>query len=160
MMARAIVEIDMVTPALAVHDPAAYSGAGLTWHRLYVDQRVPCVEASFEGHSGVFRLDTGAAPSTVAFHAPAVERLKLLEGRATNPSMAAGVGGAIPAREGELAWFEIAGRRHEHVEATFISDGKGALADPYTLGNLGGELLKPFRLVMDYQKGRIAYVER
>ena len=63
------------------------------------------------------------------------------------------------ARQGVLKWFEVGGHRSEDVPATFATQAKGAFATPYTLGNIGGGLL-PFKLVMDDQHERIAYVGR
>jgi hypothetical protein len=132
----------------------------MKWNKLAVDGRVACVEGSFEGHSGFFHLDTGAGASTVTMHVPAVERLKLLEGRETTPTASGGVGGMVTAKQGTLEWFEIGGHRMEKVSAVFATKGHGAFANPYTLGNIGGGLVRPFVLVFDYQRGRIAYVAR
>lgn len=178
MLHRTVAQIDMETPTIALHEPAAFDGTNLHWRRLIVDGRVPCVEASFEDHTGYFRLDTGAGADTVSFYIPAVERLKLLENRQTTPTFEGGVGGMIVSRRGQLAWFEIGGHRTENVAATFSlrpkprkdADGRepagphgapgGAFATPYALGNIGGGLVRPFTLVMDYQHGHIAYIER
>jgi hypothetical protein len=160
LLARVVARIDMETPAVSLFDPAAYKEEGLKWQELVVDQRLPQVRASFEGHTGLFRLDTGAAQLAVSMHAPAVKELKLLEGRKTVNSLAGGVGGAVPIKRGNLAWFELAGKRTEDVLADFAETEKGAFADPYALGNIGGVLLKPFIIVTDYRGGRIAFVGR
>ena len=160
MLHRVVAAIDMETPAISLYDPAAYDASKVNWSKLLIDGRVACVEGEFEGHKGWFHLDTGAGASTVQLHAPAVERLKLLEGRTTIPTANGGVGGMTVAREGILKYFEIGGHRSEDVAATFASQAKGAFATPYTLGNIGGGLVRPFTLVMDYQHERIAFVER
>ena len=157
---RTVAKVDMETPSVELFDPAKFDGAGLKWSKLAVDGRVACVEASFEDHTGYFHLDTGAGASTVTMHTPAVERLKLLEGRDTTPTVNGGVGGLVSAKLGDLAWFEIGGHRMERVAAVFAVQAKGAFANPYTLGSIGGGLVRPFVLVLDYQKGRIAYVAR
>ncbi|MCC6677408.1 MAG: aspartyl protease family protein [Phycisphaerales bacterium] len=160
LLSRAVLDIDMVAPALSLYDPAHPDPAITGWHKLYIYERVPCVEARFEDHEGIFKLDTGAGKSTVSFHVPAVEKFKLLENRETAPTVQGGVGGMVAAKTGELAWFEIAGQRHEKVKVTFSTEAKGALADAYTTGNLGGGFLSDYRLIMDYQNGRIAYIKR
>ena len=111
-------------------------------------------------HGNIFKLDSGAGADSVTFHQPAVEKLKLLEGRQTTPSKKGGVGGFVQSQSGKLEWFEIGGKRHEDVSVTFATEAKGAFANPYITGNLGGTFIKPFNLVLDYQNGRIAYVER
>lgn len=160
LLARGVIELDVETPALAIHDPAAFDGSKLTWQKLHIDERIPCVEASFDGGAGIFKLDSGAGSESVTFHAPAVEKLKLLEGRETTPTKMGGVGGFVEGRAGKLAWFEIGGKRHENVQVSFATQSKGAFANPYVTGNLGGGFIKPFNLILDYQGGRIAYVER
>lgn len=161
LMGRVVAEIDMADGAVSLHDPGGYVlPAGAAWEELLIYGRHPCVRVRYEGHEGVFRLDTGAAGSTVAFHAPAVERLRLLEGRTLGPARLGGVGGFVEARSGTLEWFELGGRRLESVEVAFATGRVGAFADAYTDGNIGGDLMLPFRLVFDYAGRRMAFVPR
>ena len=160
LLMRSVAHIDMLAPAISLHDPATFDDPTIPWQRLVIDQRVPHVEAAFEDHAGLFRLDTGAAQMSVSMHAPAVERLNLLAGRETVSAMAGGVGGMVPVKRGSLAWFELGGLRTENVSAEFATQAVGAFADPYSLGNIGGVLLQPFVLVTDYPHNRIAFVRR
>ncbi len=159
---RCIVEVDMEKSSIALFDPANYDAARAQgrWQKLYQTARVACVEAEFEGHKGIFKLDTGAAGSTVAIHAPIVEKLKLLEGRETSDTVAGGVGGMLKAKKGKLKYFELGGHRSEDIEATFATARQGAFDSTETLGNIGGDLVKPFRVIFDYQQKRIAFVKR
>lgn len=159
---RCIIEMDMDRNFIALFDPKAYDEKRVQgrWQKLYQSARVACVEAEFEGHQGIFKLDTGAAGSTVAIHAPIVDKLKLLENRETKETQAGGVGGMVKARSGKLKYFELGGYRHEDVEATFATVNKGAFNSSDTLGNIGGDLVKPFKVVFDYQAKRIAFVKR
>lgn len=159
---RCIVEMDMYKSTISVYDPQGYDQARVEnrWQKLYQAGRVSCVDAEFEGHKGVFKLDTGAAGSNVAIHAPIVEKFKLLDGRATEDTMVGGVGGMVKAKKGKLQYFEIGGHRMENVEAEFATTKQGAFNSSDTLGNIGGELVKPFRMVFDYQNKRIAFVKR
>lgn len=159
---RCIVELDMETNTVALFDPKTYDQSRVQnrWQKLYQTARIACVEAEFEGHRGIFKLDTGAAGSTVAIHAPTVEKLKLLEGRSTTDSLSGGVGGNISTKSGKLKYFELGGHRTEGIEATFATTNKGAFNSSDTMGNIGGDLLKPFKIVMDYQNKRIAFVKR
>jgi len=161
VLARSVVELDMEEGTVAIHAPKGYELHGAAWQELLLDSRNAAIRASFEGdHEGIFKLDTGAAGSTVMFHAPAVRELGLLEGRATTDSQAGGVGGMVQAKSGTIAWFEVAGRRFENPEVGFALENKGAFANPYVMGNLGGGFLAPFRLVFDYGSRRIAFVPR
>lgn len=160
LLARTVARIDMVTPAISLHDPAAFDDAALAWRPLVLDQRIPHVEASFEGHRGLFRLDTGAAQKTLSMHEPAVREFALLENRETVDGQAGGVGGSVAVKRGRLAWFELGGHRTENVLVEFATEAKGVFADPHSLGNIGGVLLAPFVLVTDYGNERIAFVPR
>ncbi len=159
---RCVVEMDMEKNTIALFDPKDYDQVKpkTPWQKLYQTARVACVEAEFEGHKGIFKLDTGAAGSTVAIHAPTVEKFKLLEGRETQDTLAGGVGGNITAKKGKLKYFELGGHRTNDIEVTFATANKGAFNSSDTLGNIGGDLLKPFKMVFDYQNKRIALVKR
>lgn len=160
VISRCVVELDLEGAAIALHDPARYSGDGVRWAPLRLPGRVPTVESKFDGGAGLMRLDTGAAGLTVLFHQPTVERLKLLEGRDTQPSFTGGVGGRIASRRGKLAWLELAGERFEDLEAGFITEPKGAFASPYAAGVVGAPLLRRSELVLDYPNARIALRKR
>ncbi|MBK7403962.1 MAG: clan AA aspartic protease [Phycisphaerales bacterium] len=84
LLARCVADIDMSAAAVSLHDPATFTlPEGGVWQELMLAGRQAVVHAGFEGHDALFRLDTGAAGSSIMFHAPTVERLKLLEGRDT-----------------------------------------------------------------------------
>jgi len=101
VFARSVVELDPATGEASLHDPATYTLKGGEWRELLLDGRVPAVQASFEGHTGLFRLDTGAN-GTVTFHGPTVARLDLLAGRELGSGSAGGVGGSIPTSTGTI----------------------------------------------------------
>ena len=160
LLLRTVAEFDITGGRVALHDPATYAREDVGWLELVLYQRHPCVTARFEGHEGVFNLDTGAAQSFVTFHVPAVERLELLGERTTSPAMMGGVGGAVPARSGTIEWVELGGQRMEAVPAIFAVESSGAFADAYLTGTLGGQLMAPYVLVFDYQHRRLGLVER
>ncbi len=159
---RCVAEVDMRDAKISLFDPANYDDTSVNghWSTLHLDSRIACIEASFEGHTGIFKLDTGAGNSTVSMHAPAVKKFKLLEGRETTDATEGGVGGTVSAKRGKLAWFEIGGQRQENVQVTFATEDKGAFASRDTLGNIGGKLISPFKVVFDYQRRRIGFVKR
>lgn len=160
VFASSVVSLDLDGPSVSIHDPRKFQLLDGKWQKLWIDGKVPAVEAAFEGdRRGVFRLDTGA-PNTVTFHAPTVERYGLLEGRDTRPTFLGGVGGASKAVSGPLEWFEIAGYRFEKPQVAFSLATSGAFADEYTAGNIGGGFLHPFRVVFDYSLSRIAFVQK
>lgn len=158
VLARCVVEIECKTPRIVLHDPARFTLAGAEWQPLVLQEGVPCVPARFEGErAGLFRLDTGAG-GLVTFHTPAVEALRLLEGRTLGSTRSGGVGGSAEASTGTLDWFELAGHRFEDPAVTFSRTPKGAFSDAYTLGNLGRSSCDPFRIVLDLSHERVAFV--
>jgi hypothetical protein len=148
-------------PRIALFDPARYTLAQGSWTPLEMIERVPAVRARFEGpgegREGLFRIDTGAN-GFVTFHQPAVERWHLLEGRSLEDAKLGGVGGFVAAKKGSLAWFEIGGVRRENIPVTFAIEPKGTFSDSTKDGNIGADLLRPFRMVMDYTNSRAAFI--
>jgi hypothetical protein len=118
---------------------------------------VPYLRASFAGGSGWFGLDTGAGELTALFHFAAATRLGLLEGLAGEATPARGARGAFSRRAHELAWFEIAGRRHAPVTVQ-LSGGADGQSDPYTFGFVGGGLFAGERLLLDYSRSRVGFL--
>lgn len=161
LLQGATAEVDCHAPSIALHDPSSFKlPEGAAWTQLVLESNHPIVEGKYEGdRQGWFRLDTGAADS-VSFHAPAVKRHKLLEGRKTQGTMQGGVGGMVMNRAGELEWFELAGHRFRQPRVTFAQSEKGAFADEYTDGNIGQDFLRPFVVVFDYGAERIAFVKK
>lgn len=158
---RCVVELDMQGATIALHDPARYAlPEGGRWEEVVIYARHPCVRAGFEDHEGLFKIDTGAAGDTVTLHYDAVRELDLLTGRETRPSGAGGVGGIVATRVGPLASFRLGGHDFEAIQASFALEDKGAFADGYVQGNIGGKLLAPFVLVFDYPQGRLGFVPR
>ena len=166
LFARSTVRLDLSTPALRILD-ASRGAADLAppvqegeWVPLALAGSIPCVRAAIEGHEGFVKLDTGAGRDTITLHAPAVERLKLLEGRETTPTRVGGVGGSLPAQKGTLAWIQVGSIRHQDVPAVFATTPKGSFSNPDVLGNMGVGLFEECVLVFDYPRQRMAFVRR
>jgi hypothetical protein len=159
LFSRTVVTLDWKEEKLEIHDPEHYQLAAGTWQPLALNQKIPCVACEFEDkHKGLFRLDTGCP--IILLHTPAVERLKLLDGRQTYATSLGGVGGSAAARAGTLDSFVVAGHRYNKPPADFVTAQEGALAEPYTLGTFGGPYLAPFQIVFDYAHRRIAFIEK
>ncbi len=159
LFARAVVSVDMKKGIIDLFDPETFVLADAAWLHLTLHLNHPHVLCAFEGdEEGVFRLDVGAALPNVIFHGPAVERLKLLEGRESKILRGLqGAAGGVSARVGILEWFELGGERFENVSAMFTTENRGAIADPWTLGTIGGGLMGRFVVVFDYPHRRIAF---
>ena len=67
----------------------------------------------------------------------------------------AGVGGARRGKRGPLGWFELDGKRFRRLPVTFLSLARGALNDSMALGNIGGGLLRGYRVSVDLPGGKL-----
>ena len=158
LFARAVVELDITGGTVAVYDPAHYRLEGAKWQPLFFSGRTPIARGSFEGHEGLFRLDTGS-DRTVDIHIEAVERYGLGARGGTKENRAVGVGGAVASRTARLAWFEFGGHRFQDLEVELAAK-TGGFSDPYTVGNIGMGILRRFRIVFDFGNRRVAFVPR
>lgn len=158
LLAAGVFELDPGAPSLSAHTSDWKPAEGVRWQRMLAYHALPCIEGSFAGGSGWFSYDSGAGMGGVMFFSPAVERLKLLEGRKTRTAMFGGVGGMKSIAVGEIEWFELGGQRSENVRALFASAKTGIQADPYLVGNLSSRELDGRSLVLDYPGRRIGFV--
>jgi hypothetical protein len=159
LLSRCVTELALADDSISIHEPNGYHRDSAPWERLVLNQALPTVEATFEGNRrGRFRIDVGAAGAagTVLFHSPAVESMELLKGRTVTSAQA----GQHRIALGKIAWFELAGHRFENPMVLFALDRKGPMGDEYVDGNLGVEMLKPFRIVLDYPHERMAFIRR
>ncbi len=157
---RSVVTLDSAAPTLELREPASFKLEQGAWQEMFIDSNIPHIRCRFEGdREDVFRLDTGA-DNTVSFHSPAVEKYLLLEGRQTRAMSAGGVGGNVAVARGKLAWFEIAGHRFVEPEASFSLAKRGAFANAYIAGNIGGAFLRRFKIVFNYGERKIALIEK
>ncbi|MBI3846438.1 MAG: retropepsin-like domain-containing protein [Planctomycetes bacterium] len=161
LFCRAIVSIDMTEPRVEIFDGSSHDDAGLEWQTVFLHGRHPHVRARVEGaHEGLFRLDTGGGSAGLFFHSPAVERLRLSEGRTGQEVGLGGAGGTAKALMSHVESFELAGERFENLPAFFVARGFGAFDDPYSLGTIAGAVLGRFKMVLDYERRRIAFISR
>jgi hypothetical protein len=158
LFSRCAVDLTVARNALSLHDVKNHELDGLRWLPLALPLRHPAVIAKAAGvPEGPFRLDLGAAggpAGNVIFHGSTVEKFHLLDGREVKRVQA----GKLHLGVGQIAWFELAGHRFEKPHVLFALDTDGVLGEPGTLGNIGVEFLRPFRIVFDYSRLRIAFI--
>ncbi len=158
LLSRCVAEIDLAAPSIALHDPAEFELSGCEWTSAALDKFIPVVSGKFEGHDGLFTLDTGANDA-ISFHADTVKKLDLLKDRATTDAKLGGVGGFIKTKRGRLASFALGGAEATDLDATFEVEEKSG-ADRRIAGNIGVGWLKRTVLTTDYGHGRVAFVPR
>jgi hypothetical protein len=155
-----IVEIDYPRRRIAFHDPARWSYGG-TGYRvpLTKDRGLRRVSVSVEGRTPIqvgFDLGQGGA---LALYRSYVEQEKLLEGRAPlSKQRGFGIGGATEEIVGTLKTVGFGGATFANVPATFILDPVGSTATTSGQGNLGTEVFKRFRMIIDYPRDTL-YLE-
>lgn len=156
---RAVVEIEVAGPHLRFFDSAT-TDESLPWEEIAIYGNHVYAKASFEGHEGWFRLDTGAPQVPILFNGPAVQSLNLLEGRETKQATIGVPGGTMKVAMGQVRDFSLGGHVFGPLPAIFPLEATGAFADRETVGNLGQECLSPFRVRFDYGRRRAAFIER
>jgi len=164
VLQRSVARVDMTDAEIELFDPATFDAAGIAWRELVLHDNHPLVRCTFahDGEQeGWFRLDTGAPGIAAIFHSPTVTRLELAASEVPLPLAAlGGAGGAARARVRTLDWFELGGVPFHDTVVLLSEDSRGAFADPWCEGTLGGDLMGRFDLVFDYPRGRLGFVPR
>jgi hypothetical protein len=160
LFAQTILELDIGRERIAIHDPATYElEEGGQWEPLILDHNLPHVWCRFaEDHGGLFLLDAGY-PGAVQLFQHVVKQHELLEGRRTRLRTIPTFGAQMWVRQGPLEWFEIGSKRLEDVE-THFANGPNPLypGSSLTSGIVGVDVLRHFRVVLDYGRQRVALI--
>jgi hypothetical protein len=142
-------------------DPASfeYHGDGIVLPIAIDGQiftKVRLRKRSGEVVTGTFYVDTGTR-TALSLNAPFTRDNHLLDGETVIPeaTLGVGVGGESLASVYRISDVEI-GTLHLHdVIATASHDEKGVFADPDLAGIIGGDLLRKFRVILDYPHNRV-----
>ena len=161
LIGRLSLDIDPSRNMIGVYQPGkAPLPDGAAWTNFVFHGSVPSLICKFEGdHDGLFSLDTGSG-STVDFFSPTVKKFELLKDRKVANSRTGGAGGSTISKTGTVEWFQIGSKRFEKPRATFQITDKGAFASPFADGNIGMGFLGKFRMILDYQSSRIAFIDK
>lgn len=157
ILERATVELCFDPPRVALFDPGQYRPNDTPWRAATLDNGQLLVPATFNGHHGLFRLDTGATWNGI-IHTPSVERFGLLEGQETESASTAGVGGDAGFELGRLESLDVWAQRYEDLPFCFSTASTGAFASDSVTGNIGAGLLGTRTLILDYRFNRYAIV--
>ncbi len=149
---RAVLTVDYAARTLTFTKQAQFHPpAGATAIPFTFQNHTPMVEASVDGISGEFEVDTGARSSLTLMH-PFVEANKLVEKyHATRlATVGYGVGGPSRALLGRAGSLKIGPVELKAPVAELVTDTRGAGASTHVAGNIGGDLLKRFTVTLDY----------
>ena len=158
---RFVVEIDYAARVINVYDPKGfqYSGPGDSIP-LELKDNGPSVRArlNLPGRApveGNFRIDTGGSHALI-LDTPFVKTQKVLESMSkTIAAPSAGVGGETSIRLGRVQSLQLGRFALEKPVTGFAQSAKGALANPDLTGNIGGGILRRFKVIFDYRNHRM-----
>jgi hypothetical protein len=154
-----VVEVDYAAKQLDLYEPRTYQYGGpgenipltLLNGEVYVRAKV-----TVPGHDtleGQFVVDTGSN-NTLTMAMSFVEEHHLLEGAGpTLPARGGGVGGEIQLELGRAKDVQVGRFFVTNPVTAFIK--VGSIAEPGMAGNVGGRLLRRFRVVFDYPHQRM-----
>jgi len=157
-LSRFVVELDYSHATMTLYDHAAGHRAAGEPVEVTLDGGVPNLAATFDvaGRrlAGRFLVDTGYN-GEISFNAPFTRIHRLIESspRVIEPPRGSrGAGGETSSVTGRIAGFAIGGLQLPSLIASFTRDAGGALADPQSAGQVGGELLRRFVVTFDYDR--------
>ncbi len=157
VLQRFVVEVDYAKRELTLTLPERLDAgdAGTPVPFVFADH-MPAVEGSVDGIAGRFTLDTGSR-SALSLHRPFVETHGLLA--RYQPTIEAttgwGVGGGVRAKVTRAGMLHLGGVEVPLPITELVTSDKGALADRYLAGNVGGGILRRFRVTFDYRHERV-----
>lgn len=161
LFARAVVAIDYERGVMDVFDADdwRYQGNGVVLPLTFEDG-LPYVTArvTIPGRDpieGRFVIDTGSGAWLILAPEFVTEQNVLSVVPRTVQVVARGVGGQSLNPVGRVERLELGGQVLEKPITMFRSPGPGMIAAPGSLGNIGGGILRCFRVIFDYPHSRM-----
>lgn len=158
-----VVELDYQARSLKLYDRRAfrYDGKGETLPLEFTPNGHPIVTASITPPGGKpiehrFMLDIGSGLA-LALHSPFVAEHNLLEGQSSTIRAIglAGAGGVSIGRLGRVSALRIGSFTIDNPITLFSQDKGGAFANASLAGNIGAQIARRFRMILDYGERRI-----
>ena len=160
-----VVEIDYAARTLRLHDPAlfVYDGKGESVPIRLNASGHPQIDATVtplggEPIAGTFVIDIGSGGG-LSLHSPfaAAHRLPAAGDRTFKAMGVAGAGGEGSGRLGRISSLRIGRVALTRPLVLFSEDASGAFANKTIDGNIGYDILRRFRLFLDYAHQRIVF---
>jgi aspartyl protease len=153
-----VVEIDYANQVLRLLDPAtySYSGPGQRLPLQFIWDNIPSVRAEVVAQdgtaiTGIFLIDSGATTAiwlTKAFSEAHPEFLSIPE--TTEVRNVVAVGGELSTRLGRVPAVRLGGFVVANPSAQFSQNSSGIFATPGLAGTIGAQILRRFKVVLDY----------
>lgn len=161
-LSRFVVEIDYAGKRVHLYDARGYeyTGSGESIPIVLEDgivfARAKVVSQKAEPVEGKFTIDTGAR-SALSLNKPFIETRGVTpnDGKLLDAIQGIGVGGENKGKVARIAQLQFGQFKFDNPVAGFSQDAKGALADPEGAGIIGGEILRRFTLIVDYERERL-----
>jgi hypothetical protein len=157
VISRFVVQLDYDDSLLVLHDPAAWSYAGVeTPLPMVMNGTVPALMGKLDGRDeGLFRLDVGSS-STVDLHAPFAKAKRIVPrlGR-TQRVDGVGFGGSFTSEIGRLRVMSLGPYEWDDPIVSVAHATEGAFASEEFAGNIGNRILERFRVTLDYQRRQV-----
>ncbi len=151
---------DRADSSLAVYPPETdWEDEQVDWIDAIYSAGHFLVSAGFEGHDGMFVVDSGGGGQGVRFDSSAVKEFDLLDGRRTQGVTANGFGGSSRLRGGTVASFAFGTRSWTNLPATFRQPKEAVWEDPYVSGLIGFQMLDPHVVIYDYPGRRLGLLK-
>ncbi len=157
VLQRFVVEIDYARRRVTLTLPERFdpTGAGEPVPFVFAGH-VPAVDGEIDGIAGRFTIDTGSR-SQLSIHRPFVEKHGLVEryGAEIEAVTGWGVGGGVSAKLARGGTLMLGRVPVRGPTLELVTSEKGAFADRYLAGNVGGGILRHFRVTFDYRRERL-----
>lgn len=159
---RYVVEIDYASRLVKFYEPPGYNygGRGKTIP-VSIEDNTPFAPAEVspslkKSFPGKFLINTGLT-GTLAFNSPFVTEHKLLELVQNTKTITFGsiLAGRSAGRVGRISGLRFGGFSIPKPVASFSQDAAGADSDVQYAGMIGSEVLRRFKLIVDYSRKQI-----
>jgi len=163
LISRYVVAIDYLGEELRLYPRGGfqYDGAGTSIPLMFADNH-PMIDADIRLASGDtvrgrFIIDVGSS-LPLSLTKPFVDRNRLRErvGAVVRRPSGVGVGGPATADIGRVAALRLGGVELRNVITDLFSDSAGIFTgNPNWIGNIGGDALRRFTVILDYARRRL-----
>jgi len=157
-LSRFVFEIDYQKNIITFYDPKIYNYTGKGEAlEIELHHNTPHIKAIIDGkYEGMFNLDTGSRKS-LDLHAPFVEEHEFLKKypKAIEAFGGAGIGGQTKSLQTRIESIQIGSFLIKEPICGLSMAEEGAFKSEKTQGNIGGGILKKFKVIFDYDNKKM-----
>jgi len=157
-LSRFVIEIDYQKNIITFYEPRTYNYTGKGEAlEIELHRNTPHIKAIIDGkYEGLFNLDTGSRKS-LDLNAPFVEEHGFLKKypKAIEAFGGAGIGGQTKSLQTRIKSIQIGSFLIEEPICGLSMAEEGAFKSEKTQGNIGGGILKRFKVIFDYERRKM-----